>query len=182
MSQHFGDISRSNPASAFAMRIVISDGPLGVSWQHASETCEFLGDVFALRHARDGADYTDARHSIIYLVNELLENAIKFRVPGDICLECSLAGGNFELTVSNDTSPDSAGRFQALLGEITSRDPGELLIERIEANAADENASGSGLGLLTLMNDYGARLGWDFRSSTSGTAVALSTHAALTLN
>lgn len=180
--KQFGSTEHSNDAGAFGLDVVISDGPLGVSWQHASETCEFLGDVFALRHARNGADYTDARHSIIYLVNELLENAIKFRVPGSIRVRCSLQDGNFELTVSNDTSPDVANRFQSLIEEIISRDPGELLIERIEANAADENSSGSGLGLLTLMNDYGARLGWDFRASTSGAAVTLSTHAALTLN
>ena len=115
-------------------------------------------------------------------MNELLENAIKFRVPGTISVDCSLHQGNFELTVSNDTEAEVASRFQALIEEITSRDPGELLIERIEANAADENSSGSGLGLLTLMNDYGARLGWDFRSSATGGAVMLSTHAALTLN
>ena len=144
----FGDTARINGSGAFAMRITISDGPLGVSWQHASETCEFLGDVFALHHAKQGADYNEARHSI----------------------------------VSNDTEAEVASRFQALIEEITSRDPGELLIERIEANAADENSSGSGLGLLTLMNDYGARLGWDFRSSATGGAVMLSTHAALTLN
>ena len=180
--KQFGDTSRNNSSGAFAKRIIISDGPLGVSWQHASATCEFLGDVFALHHAKGGADYTDARHSIIYLVNELLENAIKFRVPGAIRIDCSLEGGNFELTVSNDTAPEVATRFQSLIEEIISRDPGELLIERIEANAADESSSGSGLGLLTLMNDYGARLGWDFSSSTSGAAVTLSTHAALTLN
>lgn len=180
--KQFGDIARNNRSGAFAMRIVISDGPLGVSWQHASETCEFLGDVFALRHARQGADYNDARHSIIYLVNELLENAIKFRVPGAIRVDCSLEDGNFELTVSNDTAADVADRFQTLIEEIISRDPGELLIERIEANAADQNSSGSGLGLLTLMNDYGARLGWDFRTAASGAAITLSTHAALTLN
>jgi len=182
MMKQFGDTARNNSSGAFTMRIVISDGPLGVSWQHASETCEFLGDVFALHHAKGGSDYTDARHSIIYLVNELLENAIKFRVPGAIRIDCSLEDGNFELTVSNDTAPEVATRFQALIEEIISRDPGELLIERIEANAADESSSGSGLGLLTLMNDYGARLGWDFISSTSGAAVTLSTHAALTLN
>lgn len=180
--KQFGDIARNNGTGAFAMRVLISDGPLGVSWQHASETCEFLGDVFALRHAKAGADYNDARHSIIYLVNELLENAIKFRVPGAIRVDCSLQDGNFELTVSNDTAADVASRFQVLIEEITSRDPGELLIERIEANAADENSSASGLGLLTLMNDYGARLGWDFRDAPSGGAVTLSTHAALTLN
>ena len=106
--KQFGDIARNNGTGAFAMRVLISDGPLGVSWQHASETCEFLGDVFALRHAKAGADYTDARHSIIYLVNELLENAIKFRVPGAIRVDCSLQDGNFELTVSNDTAPEVA--------------------------------------------------------------------------
>ena len=99
----FGDTARINGSGAFAMRITISDGPLGVSWQHASETCEFLGDVFALHHAKQGADYNEARHSIVYLVNELLENAIKFRVPGTISVDCSLHQGNFELTVSNDT-------------------------------------------------------------------------------
>ena len=180
--KQFGDTARNNGPGAFAMRIVISDGPLGVSWQHASETCEFLGDVFALQHAKSGADYTDARHSIIYLVNELLENAIKFRAPGSIKVDCSLQDGNFELTVSNETAAEVATRFQSLIEEITSRDPGELLIERIEANAADESSSASGLGLLTLMNDYGARLGWDFRSPSPGAVVSLSTHAALTLN
>lgn len=180
MNRNFGHTTRDNGAEAFALRIVISDGPLGVSWKHASETCEFVGDVFALHHAKGGADYNDARHSIIYLVNELLENAIKFRAPGQIRVECSLEAGNFELTVSNDAAPEVAVRFQSLIEEITSRDPGELLIERIEANAADETSSGSGLGLLTLMNDYGARLGWDF--SPTGGVVVLRTHAALTLN
>lgn len=182
MNQTFGDTTRNNPSSAFSVSLVLADGPLAVSWQHASETCEFLGDLFALRHARAGADYNDARHSIIYLVNELLENAIKFRVPGDIRVDCSLADGNFELMVSNAAAPEVAGRFQSLIEEITTRDPGELLIERIEANAADETSSGSGLGLLTLMNDYGARLGWDFRHGGKDAAVTLRTHAALTLN
>ena len=44
--------------------------------------------------------------------------------------------------------------------EITAGDPGDLLIQRIEANAAG-TGSGSGLGILTLMNDYGVRLTWD---------------------
>ena len=108
--KQFRSIERSNGSGAFVMRIVMSDGPLGVSWQHASETCEFLGDVFALHHASTGADYTDARHSIIYLVNELLENAIKFRRAGCHRVDCSLENGNFELTVSNDTSTRSGGQ------------------------------------------------------------------------
>ena len=141
-----------------------------------------LGDVFAKRCARGGRDYTEARHSIIYLVNELLENAIKFKIPGDIELRCSLESGTFEAVVSNHASPEMAARFQSLLAEMTARDPGELLIERIEANAADEDSSASGLGLLTLMNDYGARLGWSFRDRQETGSLVVSTHASLTLN
>jgi hypothetical protein len=182
MSIRFGETQFSNGPEAFGMAIVLSEGPLGVTWQHASATCEFLGDVFATRHAKGGQDYSEARHSIIYLVNELLENAIKFRSPGDIEIRCSLEGGNFELLVRNLASRDIAMRFQSLLSEVTSRDPGELLIERIEANAADENSSASGLGILTLMNDYGARLGWNFEDAAQESAILLSTHASLTLN
>ena len=182
MNISFGETGRSNGQSAFTLKVVLAEGPLNVSWQHASATSEFLGDVFATRCAKAGQDFTEARHAIIYLVNELLENAIKFHSPGDIVLDCSLEVGNFELTVTNSTRPEVAERFKSLLSEVTSRDPGELLIERIEANAADENSSGSGLGILTLMNDYGVRLGWQFTTAKPGGAVVLSTHAALTLN
>ncbi len=181
MSIDIGATQLSNGPKAFAMNIVLSEGPLSVTWQHASATCEFLGEIFATRHAKRGQDYSEAQHSIIYLVNELLENAIKFRSPGDIELRCTLQDGNFELVVRNHAKPEVASRFQSLLAEITAGDPGELLIERIEANAANENSSASGLGLLTLMNDYGAQLGWTFEPSREG-AVALSTHASLRLN
>lgn len=182
MAISFGEMESSNSPSAFSMGVVLSEGPLGVSWQHASATCEFLGDIFAMQHSKAGMDYNEARHTIIYLVNELLENAIKFRIPGDIEVSGSLENGNFEVTVTNHLAPDKAGKFQELLAELTTRDPGELLIERIEANAADENSSGSGLGILTLMNDYGARLGWQFSDAPTGAAVVLSTRAALILN
>lgn len=182
MSLEFGETTHSNGAAAFTIGIVLAEGPLAVSWQHASATCEFLGDMVALHHAKAGSDYNETRHAIVYLVNELLENAIKFRSPGDIEVRCSLEGGNLEVSVRNVAASGTAEKFQALLAELTTRDPGELLIERIEANAADETSSGSGLGLLTLMNDYGARLGWSFREQPGGHTVLLSTYASLTLN
>lgn len=182
MSIQFGETQASNGPGAFAMSVVLNEGPLALGWQHASATCEFLGEVFATRHAKAGQDYSEARHSIIYLVNELLENAIKFRSPGDIELHCALENGTFELRVRNLASHKVASGFQSLLAEVTSRDPGELLIERIEANAANETSSASGLGILTLMNDYGARLGWTFEETPTAGTVVLSTHASLTLN
>ncbi len=142
---------------------------------------EFLGDIYGMRSGAQRLNDNEARHSVGYLVNELLENAVKFRAPGDVLVESSLDGNRFEIKVSNYISEETSRRFQPLLAEITQGDPGELLIQRIEANAGDAFSSGSGLGLLTLMSDYGARLGWRFSRSTAGTLVFLEVFAALEL-
>lgn len=163
-----------------AARLVFFDGPLDLSWSHAGATAEFLGDFFSGLAAASGANENDARHSIGYLANELVENAVKFRAGGDVALEASLDGRDFTLRLSNLAAPETAARFATLLEEIVSRDPGELLIERIEANAEDPDAGGSGLGILTLMNDYGAELGWRFEQAGDA-PVRLETVATLAL-
>lgn len=181
MQEEFGTTELSNSAAAGANRLRLSEGPLELSWHHCSTTSDFLGDFFG-NLARDSHNYNEARHGIGYLVNELLENAVKFRAPGEIAIDATLEDGNFEVRVANLVSEDTARRFRGLLTEITARDPGELLIERIEQNAADPSSSGSGLGLLTLMNDYGVRLGWKFLRDAPGGPVRLETYAALTLS
>ena len=179
MEATFGQVELTNSESAIANRIRLADGPLGLAWQHCGVTSEFLGDFFALRRAGDGGDYNEARHSIGYLANELLENAVKFRQGDGIELEASLDGGRFEMCIRNRIDEKTARTFQELLAELTSRDPGDLLIERIEKNAENAHSSGSGLGLLTLMSDYGARLGWRFQHEAGTNTVRLDTYAAL---
>lgn len=179
MVTSFGDIDLNNSPSSFSSHLRLADGPIDLSWHHCSTTAEFVGEFYALRcRSRDMA-YNDARHSIGYLVNELLENAVKFRAGGDITVQASLEENRFELAVANQISTTTADRFQGLLAGIAGRDPGELLIERIEANAEDANSSGSGLGLLTLMSDYGVRLGWSFRKVAAAESIRLETFAAL---
>lgn len=181
MVSRFGDTDLNNSQSAFGSQLRLADGPIDLSWHHCSTTAEFVGEVYALRCRSQDLDYNDARHSIGYLVNELLENAVKFRAGGDITVQTSLEENRFELTVANLIGAETADRFQGLLSGIVGRDPGELLIERIEANAEDANSSGSGLGLLTLMSDYGVRLGWNFRKVAAGEPIRLETFAALEL-
>jgi hypothetical protein len=179
MQDVFGETTLTVSDRAFGQRLLLAEGPLELDWQHCSVTSEFLGDLFAMRAARDGLDDNDVRHSIGYLANELLENAVKFRHPGDIAIDARLEGRRFALRVTNLVSPETAIRFKALLAEITSRDPGELLIEKIEANAENPDTSGSGLGLLTLLSDYGARLGWRFETDAPSGAIRLETFAVL---
>lgn len=179
MEAAFGNIAHNNPAAAFKLSLKLFDGPLDVTWQHASATCDFLSDMMAMRCERAHLGYNDARHSIAYLVNEMLENSIKFKSAGDVGIFCSLDRNRFEILISNAITVEAAEKFEKLLAELVDRDPGELLIERIEQNAADENSSASGLGILTLMNDYGAKLGWKFDAMPKGSHISLSTFAAI---
>ena len=160
-------------------RVRLFDGPLDLSWHHCATTSDFVADVFALRFQASRNDYKEVRHSIGYLVNELIENAVKFRASGEIVIEASMDSESFKVKVSNVVAGVTASEFQHLLSEITVHDPGDLLIRRIEANAADPDASGSGLGLLTLMSDYGARLAWIFSPAEENDRVRLETFAAI---
>lgn len=179
MLTSIGHTKLNNASDAATNRLCIFDGPIDIAWHHCDTTSEFLGEFFALGYKRSEQDYNEARHSIGYLLNELIENAVKFRAQGDILVESSLEEGRFEVKVSNLIDQRTAARFKDLLAHLASRDPCDLLIERIEANAADSGSTGSGLGLLTLMSDYGARLGWVFDARGDCEPVRLTTFAAL---
>ena len=181
MKKHFG-AEATDSTGGTSLRLKLFDGPLELNWAHCGATAEFLGDFNGSLAAAHKLDANDARHSIGYLANELVENAVKFRSGGDVTISTALEGDEFTFRLTNDTSATTAVGSEALLGELTSRDPGDLLIERIEANALDPDSSGSGLGILTLMNDYGARIGWDFSQETEPANVRIQTVASLTLS
>ncbi|MBS8262586.1 ATP-binding protein [Roseibium polysiphoniae] len=177
----FGTPTLTNSADAKCIRIVISSDAIDLSWHHCGTTSDFISEFFSKACDSD-IDANDAHHSINYLINEILENAIKFRYTDDIVITGSLEMNSFEICITNTVNSDTAERFQEVLSELLSRDPGELLLEKIEQNAMDMSSGGSGLGLLTLMNDYDARLGWAFDKVPEQSQVRLATVAALTLS
>ena len=183
MIAHYGIIPPDRAASAVITRLVLREGALELRWFHCSETAEFLGDYFSVQACAAKLNGRDAQHSIGYTANEILENAVKFRALGlgDIEIEASLQSTIFEMRVTHFVEASVGERFQELLTELLKRDPGELLIEQIEANAADNSSGGSGLGILTLMSDYGANLGWSFTQEQPAKPMQLCIYASLTL-
>jgi hypothetical protein len=157
--------------------LTLSDGPLDLGWRHSGLTSDFLAETMALPFTGTRTVYTDVHHSIGYLSNELIENAVKFRQPGDIVIEACLMANAFLMRVHNEIDPVASIRFQHLLTGMLSVDPGELLIRQIEANAASDS-SGSGLGILTLLADYDIRLAWEFEDAEDQ-RVKLTTTASL---
>jgi hypothetical protein len=171
------DLAIGNGDDVTTLRLF--DGPLDLSWKHCAMTSDFVAEFVALRYRASRSLYKEVRHNVGYLTNELIENAVKFRASGEILVEATVTDSAFRAKVSNFVDRQTAERFQHLLSEITAGDPGDLLIERIEANAADTGASGSGLGLLTLMSDYGAHFAWVFGSVDADRDIPLETYASI---
>jgi len=157
------------------------DGPLELSWHHCATTSDLISVLCAMRFHLPAQQIKEARHSIAYLSNELIENALKFKSPGDVSIRAAVGGGAFNIQVKNLIDFAAAERFQTTLSDIIGGDPNDLLISKIEINAAQPDSRESGLGLLTLMSDYGAKLAWMFGPVDHLHRVCLETYASLSI-
>lgn len=127
-----------------------------VQWGRASMLADYLAGHFALHFE----DQDKARHVLSTTLNELVENVAKFstrtRRPASVTLQH--LGDVVRVQVCNTTSPERAQALSSRLDRIASADAEELFLEQLEHTAAEDPLA-SGLGLITLRKDYGARLG-----------------------
>ena len=115
----------------------------------------------------------ETKGAVSFVVNELLENAMKFNLENSTYMV--KFGIHFledsEMTAvifaSNVIDLASAENFQTFIQKLLTSDPEMFYIEQIEASAEDENSDMSGLGFLTMINNYEAKLGWKFETISS---------------
>ena len=164
MSEHIGcytrdtelrdDIALTIPAESFPVR-----------WALCSVTADFIGTFCA---ELLGDDRGQGTAHLIFVANELIENAIKFNHGGDVTVRGALEAGEVVFIVSNGVSAEVLPALRQRFLELCDEDPSVLLIQQIEANVEQGSSSNSKLGLLTLLNDYGARLGWRLEPHAPG--------------
>ena len=73
MTTMFGTADLAFRMGESVSRVRLFDGPLDLSWHHCATTSDFIADLFALRFQSSRHNYREVRHSIGYLVNELIE-------------------------------------------------------------------------------------------------------------
>lgn len=182
MIQTFGDFSDELPASQEYLVIVFSpsSAPLKQRWRTNGLSANFLANCLTTFFPSNEEEPTAVnkqaklKSAVSFIANELLENAMKFSDETSlhpISIQLQLHSGSLVFLVTNSIKPQAVSKFQAFIQELTTSDPDELYIRQIEKNAADEMLSGSGLGLLIIMNNYQAEIGWKFETVQKDTEV-----------
>jgi hypothetical protein len=175
--QTFGNYSQADKACEY-LTMVFSplSVPLRSRWRNNGLSADFLGDyVTTFLPAGNGTEaahvQTEIRHAVTYIANELLENAMKYHehsadIP--IALRLELRADHVTVSATNGVGPGQAERYRTFVELILKQgDVGDLLVRQLEDTAARRDSSTSCLGLLTMISDYGAKLGWRFEQDTT---------------
>jgi hypothetical protein len=175
VEQIFGDFDKQLHRSE--EYLIIGFSPSSVSlkqcWRNNGLSADFLADyVTTFFPVEDNASISIARQAeikgaVAYIANELLENAMKFNDNSTllpISIDLQLYNDKIVIIITNTISPTDVLKFQQFIQKLLLEDPQELYIHQLENNATAEDSNQSGLGLLTMINDYMAKIGWKFET------------------
>ncbi|MBP0015115.1 MAG: ATP-binding protein [Roseofilum sp. SBFL] len=173
MAETFGDYIDDLPESPEYLIIGFSPSsvPLKQRWRNNGLSADFLADYlttfFPAKDDISEQQQAEVKSAVSYIANELLENAMKFNDETSefpISIRLQVREDKIIFTTSNSIPRQKVNKFQTFLKKIEQGDPQTLYLEQLESSAQEESSSNSGLGLLTMLNDYFAKLGWNFET------------------
>jgi hypothetical protein len=184
--QIFGNFIQNLPPSQEYLILSFSPSsiPLRQRWRNNCLSADFLADYLSTfflsdRHQQVDCDkQAEVKSAVSYIANELLENAMKYGVemsPFPISIQIHLNPDLIIFQLTNSIPFSTTNQFQSYIATLLSCDPLNLYLTQLEKNALAENPEESGLGLLTMLNDYGAKLGWKFETLVQSTEIAVTT-------
>ena len=126
------------------------------SWRRCS-----LSADFAAHYISDHFDNPERVGGVLStIINELIENAVKFSLPGsqEVRVAIPFFGNRVTLELRHVCSTAQALLLHAWVERVYTTDAEDLFVEQLEYTAHHAPES-SGLGLITLRKDYGATIG-----------------------
>ncbi|MBN1686332.1 MAG: hypothetical protein JW852_06730 [Spirochaetales bacterium] len=139
------------------------------SWERGSLLSNFVADYYG--HNFPGPE---ARNLISTVVNELIENAVKFSRNNSMPVIITIKKRKEEMLIQADNClpKHRQDAFVAVCREISEKDLDELYVKRMHENLKDPNSSG--IGLILIKKDYCAGLSFSFYTDDRhGTHVAV---------
>ena len=175
--QIFGDFIEVFPPEQDSLELTFTPSsiPLKQRWRNNRLSAYFIADYFTTflplddHLAEEKKRIKESKDVVSYVANELLENAMKYN--DDQAHFQTKFGIHFlpkngliaVIFATNSISLENSRRLKTFIDQLFSSDPETLYFEQIENSATTDNEC-SGLGLLTMINDYNAKLGWKFET------------------
>ena len=139
-----------------------------LNWSAGSRLVDFFSRYVGFFFESPTTVYLDREEvedAINYILLELVENAMKYSSHGDVDVSLQVHTQELCFIVVNPVNHADIERLETIFHDLYSDDPADLLVRRIEENAANPDSQESGLGLLTILSDYGGTVGWRFQDS-----------------
>ncbi|NEO83756.1 MAG: ATP-binding protein [Spirulina sp. SIO3F2] len=176
MSQLYGEFIEKFPPENDSLEITFtpSSRPIKQRWRNNRLSAYFVADYFItflpFEEEIPGQEkrIRDSKGAVSYVANELLENAMKFnnnefnqKIKFGIQF-LDKPAVTAAIYTTNTVDPKIVGSFKAYVQHLLDSDPSELYLQQVEKSLTDPGEGSSGLGLITMLNDYSAKLGWKF--------------------
>jgi len=169
--QVYGEFNQDIAASDeyLTLHFSPSAAPRKQRWRNYGLSADFLGDYFAAffpgnTPVHGQINQRDAvKAAVSFIANELLENAVKYsETVGDrpITISLYLYQQKIMFQVVNFSDRPTTENYQQFIEELICSDPNILYTQQLEKTAMGH--AESCIGILTMINDYGARFGWQF--------------------
>jgi len=189
MSEIIGDLRRPRDEAeieSLTLRFSPGSKPIQQRWRNNGLSADFMADYVATFFPRVEDDPVSEQRrievsgAVKYIANELLENAMKYSVSGaaqPISIMLQLDHDRIDFWLVNTANSDDGREMRRFIERLRGGEPEALYMEQLERSATEE---GSGLGLLTMVNDYEAGLAWEFAPGAAEETV-ITTHVYLAI-
>ncbi|MEO1430544.1 MAG: DUF6272 family protein [Cyanobacteria bacterium J06633_8] len=176
MVQVFGDfVESTRKKENLSLGFSPSSVPIEERWRNNGLSADYIAEYLATvlnsddNELRNETYLADIKSSASYIANELLENGMKYcngQNNHPVTFHVELASNEIRFFLENTVIPARADKLKEFIEELNSSDPDEFYIRQLEKTAeADlEDNISSGLGFLSIVNDYSAKLGWKFQT------------------
>jgi hypothetical protein len=147
--------------------------PVNDFWRNNDLSANFIADfltTFIIKKDDDPINIQrqlEVKSAASYIANELLENAVKYCHQASqfpITIKLYLDKNKISFFITNSLSHLRAANLQGTIYQLTNSNLDDFYIRQLEKNGEDEYSTKSGLGFLSMINDYSAKLGWKFQT------------------
>jgi hypothetical protein len=131
--------------------------------------CSIVSDFFANYQSFSFDNGKEAVSILSTITNELLENAIKFSSDKNKIMSLSIRhlGNRISIETINVTNENYAKKMSQFLNKFSEEPNLETAILSQIEHTAENNAADSGVGLMTMISSYDAKLGVKIESNVN---------------